>query len=47
MQRENEYSCNVKGFKEKVSTLVKIKRKVISLVPSLLIKVSQVLSPWT
>ena len=38
VQREKEYSCNLEGFKGKVNTLVGIKRKVRSLVPSLSIK---------
>jgi len=44
---EKEYSYNLVGFKGKVNTLEGIKEKVRSLVPSFLIKLSQVLSPWT
>ena len=46
MHREKVYFCNLVGFKGKVNTLVGIKGKVRSLVPSLLIKLSQVLSLW-
>jgi len=46
VHKENVYSCNLVGFKGKVNTLVGIKDNVKSLVPSLLIKLSQVLSPW-
>ena len=38
------YSCNLVGFKMKVHTLMGIKRKIRFLIPSLLIKLSQVLS---
>ena len=44
MHKEKVYSCNFMGFKRKADTLVRIKEKVRSLVPSLLIKLSQVLS---
>ena len=37
-------SCNLKGVKEKLKTLMRIKGKLRSLVPSFLIKLSQVLS---
>jgi len=47
VQREKEYSCNLEGFKWKVNTLVGINEKIRSLVPSLLIKLPQVLSSWT
>jgi len=47
MQLEKEYSCNQERFEEKVNTLVGIKKKVKSLVPSLLIKLSKILSLWT
>ena len=47
VQREMEYSCNLEGFKEKVKTLMGIKAKARSPVPNLLVKLSQVLSPWT
>ena len=43
MHREKIYSYNLMGFKKKVNTLMGIKENVTSLVPSLLIKLSQVL----
>ena len=43
MNKEKIYSCNLVGFKEKVNTLVRIKENVKSLIPSLLIKLSNVL----
>ena len=46
MYREKVYSCKLVGFKRKANTLVRIKKKVRSLIPSLLIKLSQVLSQW-
>ena len=44
-KKEKEYYCNHEGFKGKVNALVGIKENVKSFVPSLLIKLSQVLSP--
>ena len=40
VHRENVYSCNLVRFKGKANTLVTIKGKVISLILSLLIKLS-------
>ena len=45
MQREKKYCCNLEEFKEKMNTLVGIKENIKSLIPSLLIKLFQVLSP--
>ena len=44
IQKEKEYSFNLVGFKRKMNILVRIKEKVKSLAPSLVIKLSQVLS---
>ena len=47
MHREKGHSCNLGLSSRKVNTLVGSRRRLDIFVSSLLIKLSQVLSPWT